>query len=537
MNAPTMHGQAEGRFLNPEQLDGHLAHAAFRALSQHPGRILVVDCGLQRRVMSRGFVLVLSWLLSKQIAQWTDKPRVAVVLPPSLGATIANLAITFAGKVPVNLNFTLGSKAAAACLRKADVDCLLSAAAVRARMPDFVWPEQGVLDLVEVVRGLSKVKAVLLSLALRLLPAGSLAKWLKVPTCGGEREAALLFTSGSSGMPKAVALSHRNVLGNCAQIRASGLLPAGERVIANLPLFHSFGFTVTLWYLLLGECRLITLPTPLDVKKTVATIEAEAASVLIGTPTFLKPYLQRAEAKQLASLRLVVAGAEPTPPNFARQWEDRFGCIYLEGYGITEASPVVSVNSPQASRAGSVGRLLPGIQARILNPDTHAVQSIELVGLLALKGPNIFRGYLEDPQKTAEVLQDGWLLTGDLARFDADGFLYIEGRLARFSKIAGEMVPHGTVEHALNVAFDLLTSEVPQLAVAGRPDPEKGEVLVLLSTFDLSLQELRQKLSAAGIANLWIPKAIRRVKAIPTLATGKLDLKTIQQIARDTDHS
>jgi acyl-[acyl-carrier-protein]-phospholipid O-acyltransferase/long-chain-fatty-acid--[acyl-carrier-protein] ligase len=245
----------------------------------------------------------------------------------------------------------------------------------------------------------------------------------------------------------------------------------------------------------------------------------------------------------LKSLKYAITGAEKTPAGFADLWEKRFGGLYLEGYGLTETSPVVSINLPHTpkgfayvqsdangSKRGSVGLLLPGHSARIFNPDTMEPVAVTEVGLLLLRGPNIFAGYLNDAERTAEVMHDGWFVTGDLARFDDEGYLYIEGRLSRFSKIAGEMVPHGTVEQALVEAFDLLDSEVPMLAVGARPDATKGEALVLLAVMDVDLADVREKLSAAGYSNLWIPKVIKQVEAIPTLATGKLDLRGIQAL-------
>jgi acyl-[acyl-carrier-protein]-phospholipid O-acyltransferase/long-chain-fatty-acid--[acyl-carrier-protein] ligase len=217
----------------------------------------------------------------------------------------------------------------------------------------------------------------------------------------------------------------------------------------------------------------------------------------------------------------------------------------LEGYGLTETSPVVSINLPEkpqgvsypgesneGNRRGSVGRMLTGQAARILNPDTLEDVDVHSVGLLVLKGANIFNGYLDEPERTAEVKDGDWFTTGDLARFDEDGFLYIEGRLSRFSKIGGEMVPHGTVEEALVKAFALEDKEFPVLAVAGRADDAKGEALVLLTSIKMSADEVREKLAAAGLTNLWIPKVLKQVEAIPTLATGKLDLRAINELAQ-----
>lgn len=534
----------ESRFQQRPELKSHLARESFLSLARFPGREFIVDRTLQRRTMKSGFLLAIAYMLSKRLGKWTSRKRVGIVFPPGLGGYIANLAVVLAGKVPVNLNFTLGPASIEACLRKAEVDCLLSTQRVQQKMPLFPWPEEGVVDLVEEMKSLSKLKVLGLLASIYLLPAALLARLLGVPSDGGDAEAGLLFTSGSSGEPKGVVLTHRNILGNCAQIDASGLLPESEKVLANLPIFHSFGFTVTLWYPLLRGVGVVTLPTPLDVKKNAEAIQAESVTILVGTPTFYKPYLKRVPPEALASLKYVIAGAEKTPDGFAEAWEERFKSTYFEGYGLTETSPVVSVNLPEkpsgvsypgdsmeGHRRSSVGRLMPGHAARILNPDTMEELDVRSVGLLALKGPNIFEGYLSEPGRTAEVKSGDWFITGDLARFDEDGFLYIEGRLSRFSKIGGEMVPHGTVEEALVAAYDLLESEVPMLAVAGRPDEAKGEALVLIAAFELELSDVREKLSAAGLTNLWIPKEIKRVDAIPTLPTGKLDLRRIQELA------
>ena len=534
----------EAAFQQRPELRSHLAYESFVSLASRPRQELIVDRSLQRRTLKSGFLLAVSFMLSRRLTDWTSKTRVGILFPPGLGAYIANLAVVLAGKVPVNLNFTLGASSAKACLQKADVDCLLTTERVQYMIPHFPWPESGIIDLVEEMKSMPKVKALALLSWIHICPAKLLAKILKVPTEGGELEAGLLFTSGSSGEPKGVVLTHRNILANCLQIDATGLLPTSEKVIANLPIFHSFGFTVTLWYPLLRGCSIVTLPSPLDVKKVAEAIKAESATILIGTPTFFKPYMKRIEPEQLASLKYVVAGAEKTPKGFADAWEARFGSLYLEGYGLTETSPVVSINTPsmpkgvsypgdssEGNRRGSVGRMMPGHAARILNPDTMKDLDVTAVGLLMLKGPNIFRGYLGEPERTAEVKHGEWFITGDLARFDEDGFLFIEGRLSRFSKIAGEMVPHGTVEEALMKAYNLLDAELPMLAVVGRPDKAKGEALVILATIDIELDDVRDKLSAAGLTNLWIPKEIKRVEVIPTLATGKLDLRKIQDLA------
>ncbi len=537
----------EKAFRGRDELKRHLAWESFIALARDPGREAIVDCTWERRVMKRGMLLALAWGLSRDLLLQTEKKRIGIVFPPGLAAAISNLAVVLAGKVPVNLNFTLGPASLRACLKGAEIDCLLTTLRVQEKFSAFPWPECGVVDVLVRLKSLSKVKTLSLLAAIRMLPSGFLAARLGVYRDGGKGEAGLLFTSGSSGEPKGVVLSHRNILGNCAQIDAAGLLVRSETLLANLPIFHSFGFTVSLWYPLLRGCRLVTLPSPLEVKKIADTIEAEAATVLLGTPTFFKPYLKRVDSAKLKSVKYVISGAEKTPDGFAAAWEEKFGSIYLEGYGLTETSPVVSVNLPEWAGArearpssefsrrpsGSVGRLLSGQSACIVHPETKLELAPTEVGLLMLRGPNIFEGYLGAPEKTAEVKVQDWFITGDLARFDDDGFLFIEGRLSRFSKIGGEMVPHGTIEQVLIEALDLPDAESPQLAVSARPDAVKGEALVLLCVFNLELAAVRAKLEAAGFPNLWVPKLIRQVESIPTLATGKLDLQGIRQLAEE----
>ncbi len=271
-------------------------------------------------------------------------------------------------------------------------------------------------------------------------------------------------------------------------------------------------------------------------------IERYKLTLLLATPTFLRGYLRKVDPDQLRSLRLVITGAEKLPIDLARNFEERFKQRVFEGYGLTETSPVVSVNLPEpqptkpgeqvqpSSRLGSVGKMAPGIAAEIREPETNRKLSLHESGMLWLRGVNIFEGYLDDPERTADVLQDGWLKTGDLGRFDEDGFLYIEGRLSRFSKIGGEMVPHESIEHKIVDLLDLSGKDERMVAIVGVQDQAKGEALVLLSAVDVDLAQLRKKLREGGVPNLWIPKHVQRVEAIPVLASGKLDLKKCKEL-------
>jgi acyl-[acyl-carrier-protein]-phospholipid O-acyltransferase/long-chain-fatty-acid--[acyl-carrier-protein] ligase len=249
--------------------------------------------------------------------------------------------------------------------------------------------------------------------------------------------------------------------------------------------------------------------------------------------------LKKAQASDVRSLGLLVSGAEKMPLELHASFLETLQVEVMQGYGLTETTPVTNMNIEDdafgggqvGKRLGSVGRMLPGITARIVDPDTGEALPLNRTGMLLFRGENVFGGYLKDPEKTKVALRDGWFVTGDLARFDEDGFLFIEGRLSRFSKIGGEMVPHGTIEQKINSLFGFDQRDAVVLVVVGVPDASKGEALVVITTEALAAEEVREKLSEAGFANLWIPRVIKRVEKIPLLGTGKVDMQACKRIA------
>jgi acyl-[acyl-carrier-protein]-phospholipid O-acyltransferase/long-chain-fatty-acid--[acyl-carrier-protein] ligase len=522
-------------------LNRPLGEECIRGLKRRRFSTAVID-GVDQSKLSRVKLLGAAAALSCFLRKESADERIAIVLPASKGAMVANLAVILAGKVPVDLNFTMGRTANESCCKRANLRMAISASQFMDRLKDFPWPER-VLKLDELMPRM-KQQIIFWWMMSILAPARLLLRLLQIPKKGGHAEAILLFTSGSTGEPKGVVLSHRNIVGNVSQFRE--LLDAKKKdaILASLPFFHSFGSTVTLWYPLIAGVRIVTYPTPLDAAKNAALIERYKVTLLLATPTFLRGYLRKAEPHQLCSLRLVITGAEKLPLDLAKNFEQRFSQRVFEGYGLTETSPVVSVNLPEpqptkpgeqvqpTSRLGSVGKMAPGIAAEIREPETNRKLSLHETGMLWLRGPNIFEGYLRDPEQTAEVLRDGWLKTGDIGRFDEDGFLYIEGRLSRFSKIGGEMVPHEVIEHKIIDLLDLSGKDERSIAIVGVQDEAKGEALVLLSAVDVDLAQLRDKLRETGVTNLWIPKQVKRVESIPVLASGKLDLKKCQELVR-----
>ena len=522
------------------EFKGHLGRATIRGLKRRQFEDAVID-GMDGRVIKRGDLLAASIALSRWIKTHCPGDRVAVVLPPGIGAVVANVAVTLAKKTAVNLNFTAGRAALQSAINCGQIFHAISAKPVMKRLADFPWPRD-VFRLEELMPEL-KPRMVVWRLISAITPAWLLSSFLSLPHKGDREEAVLLFTSGSSGEPKGVVLSHRNILGNVMQFGSMLNLGPEDSVMASLPFFHSFGCTVTLWYPMIEGVRAITYPSPVDVVKNAEIIERHKITLLVTTPTFLRGYLKRAQPEQFSSIKLLVTGAEKLPTELGALFEAKFGKHVLEGYGLTETSPVVSTNLPDpaprhpneniqsSNRFGSVGKLLPGQGAQIRHPETDAVLPPHELGILWLKGPNIFEGYLNEPERTAEVLQNGWFKTGDLARFDDDGFLYIEGRLSRFSKIAGEMVPHETIEAKIVEILGLKGEDERVLAIASIPDEFKGEALVLLAARDLPLGKMREGLLAIGMPNLWIPRIIKRVDRIPILGSGKLDLAKCKELA------
>jgi acyl-[acyl-carrier-protein]-phospholipid O-acyltransferase/long-chain-fatty-acid--[acyl-carrier-protein] ligase len=538
---------AEEAYRTRSLFAGSLAMALLAGLRKHGSRNRILD-GADDTELPYSRILAAALAFSKFIRAETDQPRVAIVLPPGKGGLIANLAVIFAGKTPVNLNFTAGPEAIRSCIRQAGVDRFITADPFVRKVSAFPWPPNRDLILIERVLPTLKRKIITWGVLSKLLPTAVLGTLLGLNKRRGDDEAALLFTSGSSGEPKGVVLSHRNLLANVAQFGSRLDLPADSAILGCLPLFHSFGCTVTLWFPVIEGVNLVTYPSPLETKRLAELIALHQVNVMLSTPTFLRGYMKRIDAAQLASLKLVVTGAEKLPQSLANAFEEKFGIRPQEGYGLTETSPATNVNLPNpepetgavvlpSSRNGSVGQMLPGIALKITDPATDREAPIDHQGIIWFKGSNIFPGYLGDPKKTAEVLKDGWFRTGDVGRVDADGFLYIEGRISRFSKIAGEMVPHETVEAAVNKVLGLDGESERRIAIVGVPDEQKGEAIVLLSTIagpalEQECIDLRYKLLDEGLSSLWCPKHIIPVTEIPVLASGKLDIKGCETLVK-----
>lgn len=508
---------------------------------RHPFRLMYVDDGTPRMTRFRALVGVIALARSLR-DHWEGQKNVGILLPSTVAGALANLAATFSGRTSVNLNFTSGAANIASAVLQAGLTTVLTSRAFMGKMKIELPEDVKVLwieDIASSIRLPEKVAAFVLAVCA--------PKRLLEIACGADERitvndtVTIIFSSGSTGDPKGVMLSHANIVANVDGIAQVTRVNEEDRLLGILPLFHSFGYTA-LWFGSNRDLATIFYPNPLDAGTVGELVHRYNVSVLIATPTFLQLYLRRCTPAQFGSLRLVMVGAEKLSTRLATAFEDQFGIRPLEGYGTTECSPAITVSAldyrapgffQPGSRRGSVGQPLPGVAVRIVDPDSHEILPAGESGLIMVKGPNVMQGYLGQADLTAEVLRDGWYVTGDIGVMDEDGFLKITDRLSRFSKIGGEMVPHGRVEAALQ---DAAEEDTQVFAVTAVPDQKKGERLAVLHTLDETrLPELVEKVGDMGLPNLFIPRVDQflKVEAIPVLGTGKVDLKAVKQVAME----
>lgn len=474
-----------------------------------------------------------------------DERFVGLLLPPSVGGVLANAALAIDGRVAVNLNYTTSPEVMNACLRQCGIKHVLSSRAFVQKANLQVEALQAELayldDFKEKVTATDKLAAACQAL---LLPVSWLERWFGLHRVSPDDLLTVVFTSGSTGEPKGVMLSHANVACNVRAIEQLVRVDRHDVLVGILPFFHSFGYTCTMWTVLALEPKGVYHMSPLDARQVGKLARRHQGTLLIATPTFLRLYLKVCPREDFESVEVVMAGAEKLPKELCDAFEQKFGVRPVEGYGTTELSPLVSFNIPpgramQADtlglKEGSVGRPIPGTQARITNPETGEVLGTNQSGMLWIKGPNVMLGYYNRPDLTAAVMQDGWYKTGDIAMIDDDGFITITGRESRFSKIGGEMVPHIKIEEALAAVIGAGEEEL-RAAVTAVPDERRGERLVVVHTaLEKSAQQICKELHEAGLPALWIPSpdSFVQVEQIPILGTGKLDLKALKAVAME----
>ncbi len=519
-----------------------LHHEFIRRARRHPFRFALAD--FQTPHLSYFKSLTGAIAMARVLrSKWEGQPAVGLLLPTSVGASLVNLAAAMAGRAAVHLNFTGGRSGMESAARQAGLQTVVTSRAFLEK--GKIQPPDGIElifaeDLRDSITGRDRLAAAAIAM---FAPT----RWIE-RAVGATRPvrvddtATVIFSSGSTGEPKGVVLSHFNIDANIQAIREAYRVLPGDRLAGILPLFHSFGYTIS-WFAANSGIGTACHPSPLDAAAIGELVRRYAATVLLATPTFLQLYMRRVAPAQFGSLRLVLAGAEALPESLALGFEDTFGIRPMEGYGMTECAPVVAVNTfdhrepgffQPGSRRRYVGRPLPGVAVRVVQVETFEPVGPDTEGLVMVKGPNVMRGYLGRDDLTEAAFIDGWYNTGDLGSLTEDGFLRISGRLSRFSKIGGEMVPHGRVEEALHQAIGRTD---PVFAVTAVGDERKGEKLAVLTTLEgTEIDRALAGLAAQGLPNLFIPRRenVIRVESIPMLGTGKLDLKALRRIAEES---
>ncbi len=486
--------------------------------------------------------LVIRRLLRKILAP--SEQNVGLLFPTSVYGVIVNAALTMDRRVAVNLNYTFNVDTINYCIQKAEIKHVITTKRLLERFPDLKIDAE-VVVLEDHVKEVSLFDKLSGWFEARFMPLPLLEWSLGLKKVQQDDPIAIIFTSGSTGTPKGVCLSHRNLASNTEGFEKHLLLTENDRLLGILPFFHSFGYATNIWIVLVGPYGGVFHFNPLDPKKVGEMARKYAPSLFPSTATFQRNYLRRCPKEDFEKVTTVVCGAEKVPLNLMEAWKEKFGHTLTEGYGTTELSPVVSANIDETRRSdyadwfriGTVGRPLPGVQVRVVDLENGSILPPNTPGMLQVKGDNVMLGYFREPEKTAEVLKDGWYTTGDVAKVDPDGFIWITGRESRMSKIGGEMVPHILIEEMIDrlVRSNEQEDDGVLVAVTGLPDDKKGEKIVVLHRpLPISPEEICKKLQAEGLPNLWIPlpQNFHLVDHIPVLGTGKLDLRGVKEMAK-----
>lgn len=517
------------------------AQLAYNA-KRHPFRTIIRDADGKSLTVFKTFLA--SLLLSRELRRLTDPADeyIGVLLPNSSASALSMLAVLYADKVPCPLNFTTPLEVFENTVRNAGIRKIVTS---RKFLSKIRIPERDdMIFLEDVMPAIGAWKKCAGLLAAILIPSRELLN-LASPLSREDvsRTASVLFSSGSTGNPKGIVLTHHNINSDVhSLIDLIAFDPKKDAFLGNLPLFHSFGLNTCFWIPVSTTCPVTYVPAPLDGKLVGEVMVRDRLTIMFATPSFLQTYLRKCTPADFAGMRLVITGAEKLRADTAARFREfTAGRLSVtEGYGCTELSPVVSVNVPPdladlgraAGPSGSIGAAVEDTASKVVDPITFRELPPGSEGLLFIRGPMVMRGYLNEPEKTASAMHEGYYNTGDIVTMDAAGRITICGRLSRFSKIAGEMVPHEMVEGIIN---EMCGHEIRAAAVGSIPDPQKGEALLVLYTPEMPFtpDQIVAELRERSISNLWIPKAVNfyPVPALPLLGSGKLDLALLRNIA------
>lgn len=517
-----------------------------RQAVSHPFRSCIIDPNGAKPELTYGETLVGVKLLLKRLKPLLgDDAMVGLWLPPSAGGALANIIVACLGKTSVNLNYTSAPNLVQSSIRQCNIKKVLSSKLFTHKVPLDPGPGVEFIYLEDFRKDIGKVERTLAFLGVLLLP-GWFHEYVLMGLGGHKIDdlCTIIFSSGSTGDPKGIMLTHANIAANAESVIQAIDPQPKDRLLGILPFFHSFGFTITLWLPLQVGASIVYYPNPLQPREIGELCKKFQCTIFLATPTFLRHYLKRCEVDDFRSLRLIVCGAEKMPPTLAQEFKQKFGIEPLEGYGCTELSPVACVNAPdfadgnlrqQGNKPGTIGLPIPGVAARIVQRDTLVDLPQGKEGLLLIHGANVMKGYLgRDDMTQKKVVDGGWYITGDLAFIDPEGFITITGREERFAKVGGEMVPLEKVEDELH---QVLGTNEKVCAVTAISDAKKGERIIVLhlALGDKSVQEIWKALGERGMPNIYIPsqRDFFLVTELPILGSGKLDLKKCKQIAQD----
>ena len=414
-------------------------------------RMIVVDTATgSNRIFTWSKLLVAVWCLSGWLKKKLPADRtIGVWMPTSLGSLLVNYALSFRGKVTVNLNYTTGVDALRSAMRQAEIGTIITSKRFQLKMPIPEGLHANVIYLEDALKEIGGVEKFVKLLAVILLPGWLLERMITTPAKHDD-VLTILFSSGSTGEPKGVMMTHRNIVSNVDSFVKALNLRDTDKLLATMPFFHTFGYTICLWAVALAPMRAVHFPDPRQGQEVGELCAKHGCTIMLATATFLRLYLRRAKETDFKTMRLLVCGAEKLPVKLSQEFATKFGIVPLEGYGCTELSPVVSVNMPDvtvggltqiANIPGTVGQPIQGVVVRSFDPTTFEPLPQGVEGVLGAKGPNVMLGYLNDPKRTSGVIHNGWYMTGDRGLIEPTGFIRITGRLSRFAKIAGEMIP------------------------------------------------------------------------------------------------
>lgn len=500
--------------------DRTLIEAVIEAANQHGARHVAIEDPFAGAMNYKRLLIGASVLGTKLMPLAQVGRPVGVMLPNSNGAVVTILGLMSAGRVPAMINFTAGAANILAGCKAAELSAIVTSRAFveKARLDNLV---AALADEVSIVY-LEDVRATVT----KADKGRGLINWNK-PLVDRKADdwAAILFTSGSEGVPKGVVLSHRNMLANAAQAAARIDFGRQDKVFNVLPVFHSFGLTVGVMLPLVSGVRIYLYPSPLHYRTVSELIYGVNATILFGTDTFLNGYARVAHAYDFRSLRYILAGAEPVKDSTRKTYMEKFGLRILEGYGVTETAPALALNTPMFNKFGTVGRILPGMEARL-----EKVEGVEEGGRLIVRGPNVMLGYLRAERPgVLESPPEGWYDTGDIVTIDAQGFITIKGRAKRFAKVGGEMVSLAAVEM---LAGDLWPNALS--AVVAVPDPRKGERLILVTQQkDATRSAFIAFARERGASELMIPSEIFFLDKLPLLGSGKVDIMSLAKLVHE----